>query len=105
MSKLERQHSIFVVDDEPVIASTLGEILRRQGLDVTPFTDPFQALQAIQTKAPDFLRAEVVMPGMSGIELAIVIRETPDCTVERKWIADDHRKGIVPGEDLPNPEL
>ena len=25
--------------------------------------------------------------------------------MERKWIADDHRKGLVPGEDPPDSEL
>ncbi|MGA9670744.1 MAG: response regulator [Terracidiphilus sp.] len=82
MSKLKSQYRVFVVDDEPLIASTLGEILRGQGIDVTTFTDPLKALEAIHTNAPDFLIADVVMPGMSGIELAIVIRETcPGCFV------------------------
>jgi CheY-like chemotaxis protein len=82
VSKLKNQCRIFVVDDEVVIAATLGEILRREGLDVSCFTDPLKALEAVYAKAPDFLLADVVMPGMSGIELAIVVRETwPDCPV------------------------
>lgn len=82
MSNLSKGRRIFVVDDEPVIASTLGEILRRQGFDVTTFTDPIEALKALQTNAPEFLIADVVMPKISGIDLAIVIREAcPGCTV------------------------
>jgi len=82
VSKMPKQHRIFVVDDEPVIASTLGLILSQQGFEVTTFTDPVEALQAIQTHAPEFLIADVVMPEISGIELAIVIRETcPACQV------------------------
>jgi DNA-binding response OmpR family regulator len=82
MSKLHSQSRIFVVDDEPIIATTLGLILKQQGFDVTTFTDPLQALQAIQTKAPNLVISDVVMPGLSGVELAIGIRETcPDCAV------------------------
>jgi DNA-binding response OmpR family regulator len=82
MSKPQKQHCIFVVDDEPVIASTLGLILSHEGFDVRPFTDPLEALQALQEKAPDLVIADVVMPGLSGIELAITLRETsPGCAV------------------------
>jgi DNA-binding NtrC family response regulator len=80
--KSRNQCRVFVVDDEVVIASSLGEILRRQGFDVSYFTDPLKALEAVHAKAPDFLIADVVMPGMSGIDLAIVVQETwPNCPV------------------------
>jgi DNA-binding response OmpR family regulator len=76
------QHHIFVVDDEPTIASTLALILSKQGFEVTPFTDPLGALRAIQMTPPDLVIADVVMPELSGIELAIVIRDTyPDWAV------------------------
>jgi DNA-binding response OmpR family regulator len=81
-SKTQKQYRIFVVDDEPVIASTLGLILSQQGFDATTFTNSLEALQAVQTTAPDLVIADVIMPGLSGIDLAIVIRETcPACTV------------------------
>jgi len=82
MADPQGKHRIFVVDDEPAIAFSLGEVLRRQGFEVTSFTDPLKALEAIHINTPDFLIADVVMPGMSGIELAIVIREAyPTCMV------------------------
>ena len=73
---------IFVVDDEPVIASSLGMIFSRQGYEVESFTDPLAALQAVQQRTPDLVIADVVMPKLSGIELAVVIREAfPSCKV------------------------
>lgn len=39
-------------------------------------------MEAVHANAPDFLIADGVMPEMSGIDLAIMVRETfPRCTV------------------------
>jgi CheY-like chemotaxis protein len=82
MSKSRNEYRIYVVDDEPIISETLGQILRQKGFEVSCFTDPLKGLEAVHLKAPDFLITDVVMPEMSGIDLAIVIRETcPHCTV------------------------
>ena len=74
---------VFVVDDEDVIASSLAMILRKQGgFDATPFTDPLRALQAAQAEAPDLLISDVIMPQISGIDLAIQMRGVcPNCKV------------------------
>ena len=73
---------IFVVDDEEVIASSLGMILLQAGFRVKAFSKPLEALQAAQLEAPDLLITDVVMPLLSGIELAIQVREhCPDCKV------------------------
>lgn len=73
---------VFVVDDEEVIATTLGMILRQRGFDAHSFKLPLEALHAARTMAPDLLISDVVMPLLSGIELAIRIREhCPNCKV------------------------
>jgi DNA-binding NtrC family response regulator len=73
---------IFVVDDEPIIASTVATILTLHGLSATPFTDPLQALKAARIEIPDLLISDVVMFTMSGVDLAIQIREEhPSCKV------------------------
>jgi DNA-binding NtrC family response regulator len=73
---------VFVVDDEVIIASTLATILQRGGFDAASFTDPLQALAAARLEAPDLLITDVVMPVLSGINLAIEIRKTsPNCRV------------------------
>jgi DNA-binding NtrC family response regulator len=65
-----------VVDDEDVIASTLAMILRSQGgLEARAFTMPLDALEAARLEAPDLLISDVVMPALSGIDLAIQVRE------------------------------
>jgi DNA-binding NtrC family response regulator len=73
---------VFVVDDEPVIASTLAAILKLHGYAAAFFTSPREALRAAQSKAPDLLISDVVMPGISGIDLAIQMKaQYPACKV------------------------
>ena len=73
---------IFVVDDEPVIASTLATILQMNGFSARFFTSPLEALTAARSKAPDLLISDVTMPGISGIDLAIKMRaQYPKCKI------------------------
>jgi DNA-binding response OmpR family regulator len=73
---------VFVVDDEPVIASTLATILQLNGYEARSFVNPLEALEAARTDAPDLVIADVVMPGISGIDLAIRLKELcPTCKV------------------------
>ena len=82
MSQPRNKHRIFVVDDERAIASTLAMILCKQGFDATSFTKSLEALEAACYEAPDLLISDVVMPLLSGIELAIEVRKhCPDCKV------------------------
>ncbi len=79
-----RQHKpeIYVVDDEKVIAETLAMILNQAGFVAIAFEDPRRALEAASGLSPDLLISDVVMPGMSGIELAIEFRRMhPECRV------------------------
>ncbi len=77
-----KRPSIFVVDDEYIIASTLATILQRNGFDASFFTEPLAVLPAARLKAPDLLITDVVMPVLSGIDLAIAVRlEFPECKV------------------------
>lgn len=71
-----------MVGDEKVIASSLATILRLQGFEATPFTEPQRALEAACSEAPDLLISDVVMPALSGIDLAIRVQQhCPDCKI------------------------
>ena len=73
---------IFVVDDEEIIATSLAAILRMSGFAATAFTDPRNALSQARSEAPNLLLSDVVMPQMSGIDLAIQIKQhCPNCKV------------------------
>jgi DNA-binding NtrC family response regulator len=82
VSQPRNHHRIFIVDDEHVIASTLAMILRNQGFEATSFTEPLDALETALCEAPDLLISDVMMPRLSGIELAIEVRKhCPECKV------------------------
>ena len=73
---------IFVVDDEPVIASSLAAILQMNGFSARFFTCPLEALAAARSESPDLVISDVAMPGISGIDLAIHMRaQYPNCKI------------------------
>lgn len=74
--------TVFVVDDEPVIASTLAAILNASGFQATAFTNPVEAIEAAERQGPGLLISDVVMPGMNGVDLAIHLKSlSPKCRV------------------------
>jgi DNA-binding NtrC family response regulator len=73
---------VFVVDDEILIATTLAAILRDHGFDCTYFTDPRKVLEMIGPRPPHVLVSDVMMPGLTGIDLAFEVwKVCPDCRV------------------------
>jgi DNA-binding NtrC family response regulator len=73
---------VLVVDDERVIANTLSIILSRSGFSTMTAYDGESALELARAVQPDLLISDVVMPGMTGVELAIAVTQTvPGCKV------------------------
>ena len=73
---------VFVIDDEPVIASSLAAILQMNGFSARFFTCPLEALAAARSESPDLVISDVAMPGISGIDLAIQMRaQFPSCKI------------------------
>jgi DNA-binding NtrC family response regulator len=73
---------VLVVDDECAIADSLSEILNRSGHSAVAAYDASSALEIALLKPPEVLITDVVLPGMSGIELAIAMRRIyPDCKI------------------------
>jgi PAS domain S-box-containing protein len=63
---------ILVVEDEPALGHLLETMLTAHGYRVTLTANAFQALDAIQQEdlRPDLVLTDVIMPGMSGKEMA-----------------------------------
>jgi len=73
---------VLVADDERIIADTLGMILSHSGFEVATVYSGQRAVETARQFRPQVFLADVVMPGMSGIEAAIQIcGMIPDCRV------------------------
>ena len=64
----------MIVDDEPIEASVLGDILTDKGFGVSIKTDPRQALELAQGQSFDLVITDLRMPGMDGVELLQKLR-------------------------------
>jgi DNA-binding response OmpR family regulator len=69
-----RVQRVYIVDDEWIIAETLSTILNRNGFHAQAFHSPNRALVRAIDQPPDILLTDVMMPDLSGIDLAINLR-------------------------------
>jgi CheY-like chemotaxis protein len=69
----EARPKILVVDDERLLADTTAAILRHAGFETRIAYDGFAALEVAGSFRPDYILADIMMPAMSGVELAIAI--------------------------------
>ncbi len=67
--------TILVADDDAVIADTLVEILNEHGFIAVAAYGGVQAIRMIRETCPVILLTDVQMPGTSGIEVALAVRE------------------------------
>lgn len=73
---------VLVADDEQVIANTLAIILNQAGFEARAVYSGDKAVEALDTFKPDMLISDVIMPGMTGIEAAIITRQRmPQCKI------------------------
>ena len=65
---------ILVVDDEPNIRSLVRSILEGAGFDVKALESGEEALAVARKEPPEALVTDIMMPEMSGLELADLLR-------------------------------
>lgn len=74
--------NVLIVDDEKTIADSLGMIFSSHGYEVRVAYSAEQALELTLAWKPGMAILDVVLPKMSGIDLAIVFKQLlPDCHV------------------------
>ena len=80
----EATRSILVVEDEPVLLNLVREILEEEGYCVLTALDVEQALRLppAELSGIDLLLTDVMLPGLSGIDLSHALRKSnPDLPV------------------------
>lgn len=93
---------ILLVDDEPLITESLAYSLQREGYDVKTVADGVVALQTIQEIHPDLVVLDLMLPGMSGIEVCRRLRSnstTPVIMLTARSEEIDRVLGLEVGAD------
>ena len=65
---------VLVVDDDPALAEMLGIVLRTEGFVPAFVSDGERALTAFRDVRPDIVLLDLMLPGMSGIDICRAIR-------------------------------
>jgi CheY-like chemotaxis protein len=67
---------LLVVDDERMIAETLAAIFNLSGYETRSALSAEEALEVIGEWEPELALLDIVLPGMTGIDLGILLRAT-----------------------------
>ncbi len=105
--------TVLVVDDEIGALTLIGIMLERGGFAVLKAKDAKAALNVLESHQPHLIILDVMMPGMSGIELCGKIRQrdttraTPILILSARNDADSIMAGMEAGANdyLPKPIL
>ena len=65
---------VLVVDDDPALAEMLGIVLRGEGFDPAFVADGGRALNSFREIKPDVVLLDLMLPGVSGIDVCKLIR-------------------------------
>lgn len=60
---------VLIVDDEALVRELIAHAVQSAGYDVAEVGDGESALKAIDELKPDLVLLDIVLPGMSGIEV------------------------------------
>jgi phosphate regulon transcriptional regulator PhoB len=74
---LTSQRKILVVDDEPDIVELVSYNLQKEGFVVSSASDGEEAIARINRERFDFIILDLMLPGMSGMEICRVLRNDP----------------------------
>ena len=72
---------VLVVDDEPMLRNLLSRLLRMDGYEVLEAEDGQTALALVDTKQPDLVLLDVMMPARDGLDVLGELRRTSDVPV------------------------
>ena len=68
---------VLIVEDEPDIRDLLAWHLEREGYRVARSGDGAQALREIASQPPDLVLLDLMLPGVSGLEICRRLRQDP----------------------------
>jgi DNA-binding response OmpR family regulator len=96
MNTLFENRKALIVDDEPHIRELLERILRPEGFDCSTAATGEEALELLGECSFDLIISDIMMPGMSGIDLLnVVMKYHPGAAVILVTAVDDMDTGVM----------
>jgi two-component system, OmpR family, alkaline phosphatase synthesis response regulator PhoP len=95
--------SILVVEDEPNIVLSLQFLMKKAGFDVRVARDGDEALAEVESRVPDLILLDVMIPKRDGYDVCQTIRANPSwqsiyiIMLTAKGREVDREKGIALG--------
>ena len=96
---------VLVVDDDPVLAGLARVCLELEQFDVDVVQDGAAALEAVRTDPPDLVLLDVMMPGLSGLDVVRRLRADastaalPVVLLTARGLTADKVVGLTAGAD------
>jgi two-component system response regulator MprA len=93
---------ILVVDDDPMVATTVQRVLRPEGYDVDVALGGAQALEQARAHRPDLVVLDLMMPGIDGLEVCRQLRANgnlPILMLTARGGTADRVRGLDAGAD------
>jgi putative two-component system response regulator len=101
----KRPTSVLIVDDDDAPRELLTRVLQRDGFETTAVSEGRTALQTIEQLQPDVVILDVMLPGMSGLDVCHRVRQdarirlTPIIMVTGYDAETERIKGLEAGAD------
>ncbi|MFG1927275.1 response regulator [Cryptosporangium sp. NPDC048952] len=86
---------VLVVDDDPTVSEVVGRYLERAGFLVDRVGDGPAALRAAAAATPDLVVLDLMLPGMSGLEVCRRLRAHADVPVVMLTALGDEADRVV----------
>jgi diguanylate cyclase (GGDEF) domain len=71
----QEPYRVLIIDDDPEQVAYNSMVLAEAGMSTTTTTDPRQVIQLLVESRPDIILMDMYMPGCTGPELALIIRQ------------------------------
>jgi two-component system alkaline phosphatase synthesis response regulator PhoP len=66
---MKGHHKVLLVDDDPDVLMTMGDVLESRGYEVVTARDGEEALENLIEEKPDLMILDLLMPRMDGFEV------------------------------------
>jgi DNA-binding NarL/FixJ family response regulator len=105
-SSVGNQKKLLLIDDDPNLILLVKDYLEFRGYEVITAENGREALEVLESDAPDMIICDVMMPEMDGYALVSTIRSDPKTSwipvlfLSAKGQSQDRVKGLNIGADV-----